>query len=1285
MTELVTQEDINKLVDLYFKQPDIMYSHLFSSYHQLIEEIIPYILSQENYFYESVDKDYVYLHGFKCNNVRLRPCTFENNSKLLFPNQARKNFLSYFGTIIADVQQYVVKENILSGEKTTKLIDNVETDTVIAKVPVMVKSKFCSTVIKKDLHGECKYDPGGIFLVNGQEKVIVSIEKMVDNKILVFSRRDSSYPTGKYFYAHINSRKNDWSDNLQILNIKQKKDGVFTLISSQFTDIPIFILFKAMGLETDRDIIANITYDLNDIKLLNLLRPSLSLSTDEDNNIIRTKEEAIEYLITKLKRNKRISQSDEDLAKLQKKVLLEKIIRVDLLPHMGNDIPGKIRFLGLMMNKLLNVILGRRDFDDRDSIMNKRVETPGILIGQLFKQNWKKLLNEVGKMFRKKNQNDMLPINVVGSLRSNTIEQGIKTALATGMWGMNRTKKGVAQSLQRLSWVQAIAYLRRVMTPSMNDATSGVISIRHLNNIAMYFLCPTETPEGQKIGLVKSLAMTATLTLQNDSQILIVKDIISKFGNYHHPADVDPLTINEWSKIFINGNWFGVTKKLLDIFTLLKEARRNGTIEKTVSLCLDCMNKEIHVYTDGGRLIRPLLNLKDNKLTLTKKIVKEIDELANSHDSVKGWKTLLAKYTDLVDYEDVESTNYLMIASGLDALEKNNDNMSKKIVHKSDNKDTLDRYGAYRYVNYSHCEFHPWLMLGTVTSTIPFANHNYGTKNIVNFSQVKQAIGIYLTSYKDRMDISQILYHPQLPIVRTKGTKYNHLDDLPTGENAIVAIMSYNGYNQEDSLIFNQTALDRGLFRADTLKKYHSQIEKNPSTSQDDEFRKPDRNKVTGIKQANYEKLNDEGFVPEETEIESGDIIIGKVSPIQPTGNDNKIYKDNSELYKHNVNGVIDRVHTGVYNADGYEMYNVRVRQERKPIIGDKFCLKADSEILTDSGWKKIKFIDIKNDKVATIDENKNLYYVNPSEKFEFDYDDDMFYYENKHVLIDCTMNHKLYVKMRGKKKYELIKAKDLNKRKCQVLKNCINNVESNDFITLNDKKFKTIPFLKLVGSYISDGNVNNNKVIISCLKERKIQFCRKYLNELNIDYEYKDEKIQFINKDLANYLKNMGTNAYSKNLNKELLKLSKEESEELLNSLLQGDGHTDKTGFSRYSTISEELANDISILAFNSGYSSHIKKEINKNKTRKGKRNLGSRKGEEISVTQKHDIYRISIIRKHNQAWMFKKDNPSNIYKTYHFKGKVYSIEVPESHIYYMRNDILSPPLWIGNSNRHG
>merc|ERR1712166_1058580 len=157
------------------------------------------------------------------------------------------------------------------------------------------------------------------------------------------------------------------------------------------------------------------------------------------------------------------------------------------------------------------------------------------------------------------------------------------------------------------------------------------------------------------------------------------------------------------------------------------------------------------------------------------------------------------------------------------------------------------------------------------------------------------------------MDISAVLYHPQVPIVQTKGMKYNNSLDMPYGENAIVAIMSYTGYNQEDSLIFNQSAIDRGLFRADTLKKYFSEIVKNPSTSQDDIFMRPDKNKVTGMKQGNYDKLNENGYIEEETEIENGDIIIGKVSPIQPTGNNDKVFKDSSAIFKSNVKGVIDR------------------------------------------------------------------------------------------------------------------------------------------------------------------------------------------------------------------------------------------------------------------------------------------------------------------------------------------------------------------------------------------
>ena len=1373
----IIQKEINKLIELHFNQPKVLYEHLFASYHQFVSEIIPYSLIQENnYFYESVDKEFIYLHGFKCSNIRIKPSTFENDNEIKFPSDARKNHLNYFATVVADVQQFVEKVDSISGNKTIKNIGDLEKETPVANIPIMVKSKYCSTNIKLDNRRECKVDPGGYFIVNGAEKIVMTMEKMVDNKILVFTKKDPSFDNGLIYTTQINSRRNDWSDNLQILTIKNRKDGVFTVsTSSQLVDIPLFILMRALGIEEDQRIISYITYDLTDTKMLNIIRPSVVSSVDEEGNSIRTKEEATEYLINKLKRNKRISQTDEALAKIQKRMYLEKILRQDLLPHLGEDLTKKIVFLGLMTNRLVNVMLGNQEVDDRDALQNKRLEPPGILLGQLFRQNWKKMLNEIGKHFKKKNQSDESPINVIGQIKPSTIEQGLKTALATGIWGMNKTKKGVAQALQRLSWVQGISYLRRILAPSMDESTAKVTSIRQVNNNQSQMLCcltadsevllsnridmkkikdivdgdsvttinkttlkeepskiynkfgrmseslleivtnsgrkikatsdhpfliyennryvmknageltlndkliirhmekmivpefdtqviikesdinlnyymdlleleyvnqpitqerlviiarligainirgyldmsqnasnmvyynasfnisteqdayaisddifklgfgyphierniykstnintnntnnsnnifwkvskngafahlltllggfvgkktnmsrqipdwimtsnklikreflsafqggcknnilktligrtsqmttidflhdtidymqqfiilfkefdinckninirdytknyktvelvfentaensimyadwigyryceekrlkaapiieyikifndknnsnkiirekynqfskenilPTgdvmigiktitqipnemiydfttfsynhsfvansfvvsncvETPEGGKIGIVKSLAMMASITSQNSTQVDIIKSIIKTIDGIKHPYDIDPITMNSWVKIMLNGDWVGVIKisQAQDMYEKLKKKRRDNVIDKSTSIVFDYRNKEIKCYFDGGRLIRPVLIVNNNSLNITPEVTVELTKEMKLPDKSKSWKRLLSKFTNLIEYEDIESLNFLLVAEGEHRLTESKDS-SKQVVEYTDTT-KINRYGDYRWLKYTHCDFHSWVMMGTVVANVPFSNHNYANRNIIHFSQAKQSIGVYLTSYKDRMDISQVLYHPQIPIVTTQAMKYNGCLDLPYGENAVVAVCSYNGYNQEDSIIFNETAIQRGIFRADTLKKFHSEILKNPSTSQDDIFTKPDRNKVTGMKQGNYDKLNDKGFAPEETILDNEDAIIGKISPIQPTGNNNKVYKDNSEVFKTNVQGVIDRVHTGIYNAEGYEMYNVRVRMERKPIAGDKMTTR---------------------------------------------------------------------------------------------------------------------------------------------------------------------------------------------------------------------------------------------------------------------------------------------------------------------------------------------------------
>ena len=247
-------------------------------------------------------------------------------------------------------------------------------------------------------------------------------------------------------------------------------------------------------------------------------------------------------------------------------------------------------------------------------------------------------------------------------------------------------------------------------------------------------------------------------------------------------------------------------------------------------------------------------------------------------------------------------------------------------------------------------------------------------------------MSIYSSNYRDRLDISYILYHTQKPLVNTKIAKYIHTDILPCGENAVVMIGCYTGYNQDDSIIFNQTSIDRGLFRSISLKKYSSKIEKNQSTSQDDIFMKPDITKLTGTRHAVYDKLNDKGYVPEETIVENGDVIIGKVTPIQPAPGSNKCFKDSSEIYKSQETAIIDKVFTGIYDSEGYEMIKIRTRSERIPKTGDKFALRWDSyEILTDKGWIKPDLLTY-DFKVATLVNDNHVEFVEPTEIYKVKY-----------------------------------------------------------------------------------------------------------------------------------------------------------------------------------------------------------------------------------------------------------------------------------------------------------
>jgi len=1027
------------------------------------------------------------------------------------------------------------------------------------------------------------------------------------------------------------------------------------------------------------------------------------------------------------------------------------------------------------------------------------------------------MLNEIGKLFAKKNQSDENPINVLNQIKPAIIEQGIKTALATGIWGMNKTKKGVAQSLQRLSWVQAISYLRRVMAPSLDSSTSKVTSIRQAQNLQMQFLCCltgdtkvltkdgnkqikdftgdeivisvnkdtlemeetkiynffklepddlfeldtycgskikatgnhpflcskspnlektwvnledlkvgdiiyvlgkkeitisgvrhikklpvesvydfttvsenhsfiannivvhncAETPEGQKIGIVKSLAMMSSISQQNTSQYEVVNAVL-KTTNMKHAADIDPLQMKSYTKIFINGDWIGVIKvaETNEVYDLLKLKRRNGVIDKYTTICLDYNKKEIKVFYDGGRLIRPLLVVKDNKLGITKDVLDNVDTELDSKDSAKGWRRILSKFTNLVEYEDIESSNYIMCADRYYRLNEVEENRNRKVEYNETSK--INRYGEYRWIRYTHCDFHSWTLLGVIAGNIPFSNHNHSGRNIIHFSQAKQAISVYLTSYKDRMDISQVLYYPQVPIVTTKTMEYNHCLDLPYGENAIVAIASYNGFNQEDSMVFNQSAIDRGIFRADTLKKYHSEIDKNPSTNQDDIFTKPDKNKVADMKQGNYNKLNEKGFAPEETEITNEDFIIGKVSPIQPTGDSNKVYKDSSEIFKSNVDGVIDRVHTGVYNSEGYEMYNVRVRMERVPVIGDKFCLTPEHEVLTTKGWKGIDKVTLE-DTVACLNDKEEIYYSKPSKLWKFAHKGQMYKLESQQIDLITTLEHKMYVKKRDHRHFELLEAKDAMGKRLNYKKNGKWIKPEQETFKIGELNLPMNDWLYFLGIWYAEGwaeKSDNKRITISANKKRvktKLEEVCKNL-EINI-IKSKDDKWHMHKIDIYNYLLPLSVGAVNKELPEWVFDLSEAQSKILLEGLMLGDGYINKTNAHKYFTSSKKLADNVTRLALHCGWSANTYEREMKDVTLKS--------GKVISPTTQP--YELCIIKTKNEPMInhgHVKIQNGQSESLIDYEGNVYCIEVPD-HIFYTRLNMK--PCWTGNSNRHG
>ena len=953
-SERLTVDNSFKILDLKFEKDFYAYRHLQNSFNKFVSETVPNFLTNGNHVFSMVTTENELIkHKFEFENVRVDVPKMKNIADIMFPADARANMLSYQNNVYADVTQ-VREVTLLSGmgggkPPVKKKIGSTQEKFLVMTIPTMIRSRYCNLNAHPDIKtDECRYDPGGYFIVNGSEKVIIPQDRMVHNRPMVVLKKGTGVSLNM---IQVNSIADEITGLVQTLTIRIKKDGEMVLKFSVLQDINPIILLRALGIDSDGEIIDICIHNFEDREALDLLKVSLARchdDNDEQKREIVTQEDAIDYLITKMRVVKKYTETDREIKHEQKRMHLLELLRTALLPHIRYEqkevFKSKALYIGYLIHRLILVELGREEIDDRDSYCNKRVANIDDLLREIMIPQYKSVMSECSGKFndwmKDKNALDD-PHNIVQQFKAAVFEHGFKSALMQGNWPR---AKGVSQMMTRVSYLQHISLLSRIDSQSSSKSSSKLTKPRMTHPSSVPFLCPVQTPEHAKVGLVKHLSLIGSITIEDRDNTEIVREFVASHENVRPITREEMRNIGSMYKVFVNGDLVGVIENKNDdaykVYQDTKERKRSGIFNSEMtSIAWDIKKMEMHFNTDSGRLYRPVLRVgKDNELVVSQDAIDNITT-SDTKKKITTWEEF-CKIEELpIEFIDTEEQPYAMIAPTASVL----DIEREKIIRKTkkfdgDESKILNRYSDGCFVRYDYCEIHPSVLLGEIATNVPSINHNQGPRNIFQYAQGRQGMGIYNTVYRKRKDTSYILYHPETPLVNTRTSKYTYNDVLGPGSNVIVAIATYGGYNQEDSLTFNRTSLERGLFYSMSLRKYTTQITKNKETSANDKFLKPTAENTVGMQNGNYEKLNVDGYVPEGTVVSKGDILFGKVTPISSDTNSGKIYKDESEMYKLNSDGVVDRVSIGVSNQEGYETRKALVRVERFPMIGDKFC-----------------------------------------------------------------------------------------------------------------------------------------------------------------------------------------------------------------------------------------------------------------------------------------------------------------------------------------------------------
>jgi DNA-directed RNA polymerase II subunit RPB2 len=1020
------------LLNKYYKTFDYPYTHHhINSYDQFISNDIPAIIKSANPILlleekigstdEYAYKVEIYIGGMNGDKFMIGTpsISLKQNTEIrcLYPNEARLRNLTYASSIEADIVVKITFTRVVGSklEQNVVLLDDKDylKRVPLFQIPIMLHSRYCLLHDKPNLFlkevGECPYDYGGYFIIDGSEKVLITRQEQAFNTLYVTKQEKDPKIE---LYASIQCLNPETRQVKRIaFNFLRNKNTIEVSIPFVRKPIPVFVLFRALGIQSDEDIIRLIFPDPQDIES-KILAPLLHESLLDAYPFVDTYC-AIQYIKT--------------LTKGFSEAHVYNILLNQTFIHIENKPLNKALYLADCVKKILRVQQNIDTSTDRDDIRNQRCLTSGFLIRMLFQNIYTKWVKEVSRTIDKEYKynttiyegenflNIFLPGNINTLFQLGFITGGINRGFK-GKWssGVGEEKTGVLQPLSRLSYLDFLSHCRRVVLDF--DTTMKLQGPRRLHTSQFGYFCTSETPGGSSIGITKNLSVLTSISLSMDPSIFI--NWLNEKMELLQSNDLTFLMMKVAVPVYVNSGIVGFCLKPLKLVEVCKLLKHTGCLPPYCSIIFNIRERKVSFQFDEGRPLRPLIIVDSGKYPyeVIEKATNWRDLVLGSLETNNDLSIPSTSFRDpLVNNEKASYDDYIKFLTP-----------HKGVIEYIDpyegNEAFIAMYPENITSESTHCEIHPSTMVGLLTSMIPFPNHNQSPRNQLSCSQSKQGVSIYSTNYKNRFDNqTHILCYGEAPLVRTLYYDYSADGNIGYGQNIILAIGSYSGYNQDDGIVFNADSIARGMFRNITYRSYEAFEEDDDKSNTKTRIANPVNvpgwlNIKPGV---DYRKLDERGIIKKGEYVDENTVLVGRYIQTQ-RGEMN----DASVTAQVWTSGVVEDVVVTINNK-GLVLVKIRVVQDRIPELGDKFCLTDDHDILTQNrGWISINNIT-KDDKVLQFDlKTFEKSYVNPLETYVFDHSGDIFEVDSDEVSLRTTMNHRMVVKK--DKKYELVEAKEL-------------------------------------------------------------------------------------------------------------------------------------------------------------------------------------------------------------------------------------------------------------------